>query len=103
MIKACRCINYLASYHIYKIKTKQNKTNKQTNLQSPTTPTISSGAVRATHPHHEFLFFQVEEMTKEDEEMDGDPFGFPIQETYANVQMSNIPPSVLPNFKGMRS
>ena len=42
-------------------------------------------------------------MKKEDEEMDGDPFGFPIQETNVNVQMKNIPPSVLSNFKGMRS
>lgn len=41
-------------------------------------------------------------MTKEDEEMDGDPFGFPIQETDVNVQMKNIPPSILLNFKGMR-
>ena len=32
-----------------------------------------------------------------------DPFGFPIQETDVNVQMKNIPPFVLPNFKGMRS
>ena len=35
--------------------------------------------------------------------MDGDPFGFTIQETNVNVQMKNIPPFVLPNFKGMRS
>ena len=42
-------------------------------------------------------------MTKEDKEMDGDPFGFPIQETDFNVQMKNIPPSVVPNFKGMIS
>lgn len=75
---------------------------RKKNLQSPTTPSKSHGAIRATHPHHEFLFLQVEEMTKEDQEMDGDPFGFPIQEIDANVQM-NIPPSVLPNFKGMRS
>jgi len=82
---------------------------KKKNLQSPTTPTISHGAIRATNPHHEFLFLQVEEITKEDEEMDGDddnnedPFGFPIQETNVNVQMNNIPPSVLPNFKGTRT
>jgi hypothetical protein len=48
-------------------------------------------------------------VTNEVEEMDGDddneedPFGFPIQETDINVQMKNIHPSVLPNFKGMRS
>ena len=35
--------------------------------------------------------------------MDGDPFGFPIQDTDVTVQMKNIPPSVLPNFKSMRS
>lgn len=34
--------------------------------------------------------------------MDEDPFGFPIKETDVNVQMKNIPPSVLPNLKGMR-
>lgn len=32
-----------------------------------------------------------------------DPFGFPIHETDINVHMKNIPPSVLINFKGMRS
>jgi len=42
-------------------------------------------------------------MTKEDEEIDGDPFGIPIEETDVNVQMKNIPLSVLPNFKAMRS
>jgi hypothetical protein len=48
-------------------------------------------------------------VTNEVEEMDGDddneedPFGFPIQETDINVQMKNIHPYVLPNFKGMRS
>jgi hypothetical protein len=48
-------------------------------------------------------------VTNEVEEMDGDddnkedPFGFPIQEIDINVQMKNIHPSVLPNFKGMRS
>lgn len=31
------------------------------------------------------------------------PFGFPIQETDINVHMKNIPPSILPNLKGMRS
>lgn len=41
-------------------------------------------------------------MIKEGEEIDGDRFGFPIQETDVNVRMKNIPPSVLPNFKGMR-
>ena len=48
-------------------------------------------------------------MAKEVEEMDGDddneedPFGFPIQETNFNAHMKKIPPSVLPNFKGMGS
>lgn len=48
-------------------------------------------------------------MKKKVGEMDGeddneeDHFGFPIQETNFNVHMKNIPPSVLPNFKGMRS
>jgi hypothetical protein len=48
-------------------------------------------------------------VTNEVEEMDGDddneedPFGFPIQEIDINVQMKNIHPYVLPNFKGMRS
>ena len=32
-----------------------------------------------------------------------DTFGFPIQETDINVHMKNIPPSVLRNFKGVRS
>lgn len=32
-----------------------------------------------------------------------DPFGFPIQEIDVNGHMKNIPPSVLLNFKGMRS
>jgi hypothetical protein len=38
-----------------------------------------------------------------DDDNEEDPFGFPIQETDINVQMKNIHPSVLPNFKGMRS
>ncbi len=38
-----------------------------------------------------------------DDDNEEDPFGFPIQETNVNVHMNNVPPSVLPNFKGMRS
>lgn len=32
-----------------------------------------------------------------------DPIGFPIQENNINIHMKKIPPSVLLNFKGMRS
>ena len=59
---------------------------KKKKLQSPTTPTISCGAIRVRHPHHEFIFLQVEEeVTKEVEEMDGDddneedPLDFPFK------------------------
>jgi len=38
-----------------------------------------------------------------DDDNEEDPFGFPIEETNVNVHMKNIPPSILPNFKGMRS
>ena len=37
-----------------------------------------------------------------DDDNEENYFGFPIQETEINVHMKNIPPSVLPNFKGMR-
>ena len=38
-----------------------------------------------------------------DDDNEEDLLGFHIQETDVNVQMENIPPSILPNFKGMRS
>ena len=44
---------------------------------------------------------EVEEK-EEDDENEEDPFQFPIQEIDANCHMKRIPPSVLPNFKGMR-
>jgi len=38
-----------------------------------------------------------------DDDNEEDPFRFPIQEADINVHMKNIPSSVLPYFKGMRS
>ena len=38
-----------------------------------------------------------------DDDNEEDPYGFPIQEIDINVDMKNIPPCVLPNFKGIRS
>ena len=39
----------------------------------------------------------------EDDDNEEYTFGFLIQETDINGHMKNITPSVLPNFKGMRS
>ena len=38
-----------------------------------------------------------------DDDNEEDLFGFPIEESDINIQMKNIHPSVLPNFKRMRS
>jgi len=38
-----------------------------------------------------------------DDDNEEDPFGFPIQVIDINVHMKNIPPFVLPNFKGIKS
>lgn len=48
------------------------------------------------------MAYKVEKMDGDHDDDEEDHFRFPIQGTDKNVLMRKIPPSVLPNFHGMR-